>query len=184
MKNLMRMRTSLKAEVETVLNDQVKMEAEASQKYLAIASWCDRNGFLNSANYFYTQSNEEKAHMMKIFKFIINMGGTAITPDVSFPKQEYTSLKECFEAALASEIAVTTSINKIVQTSRQANDYATEQLALWFVKEQIEEEFVARRALEIIDLMEGESMYSVDSELGNVRAAAAGISFDAAEGAE
>lgn len=182
MKNLVRMRTSLKPEVESILNEQVRIEAEASNKYLAIASWCERNGFLNSANYFYTQSAEERSHMMKFFKFVINMGGTAVTPEVSFPKQEYSSLKECFETALSSEIFVTSAINKIVAASREANDYATEQLALWFVKEQIEEEFVARRALEVIDLMEGDSMYTVDQELGNVRAAAAGISFDAAEG--
>ncbi|NBA85160.1 ferritin [Emticicia sp. CRIBPO] len=173
MKNLVRMRTSLKEEVEAILNDQIKMEFEASNKYLAIASWCDRNGYKNSAHYFFTQATEEHTHMMKIFRFILNLGGTSVTPDVEKQKQEYSSIRECFETALESEIKVTTAISKIVAAARQVNDYATEQLALWFINEQIEEEYNARRALEIIDLMEGESLFAIDQELGSIRESAA-----------
>jgi ferritin len=75
---------------------------------------------------------------------------------------------------------VTKSINRIVAASREANDFATEQLALWFVKEQIEEEYLARRAIEMIDLMEGESLFVIDTELGNIRDQAP-TAFDAAE---
>lgn len=164
--------TSLKPEIEAILNQQVKMEANASSKYLAMASWCDTHGYKNSANYFYTQSDEEKMHMMKIFKFIITAGGHALTPEVPQPQIEFENLRACFELALQSEIGVTESINKIVTASREALDFATEQLALWFVNEQIEEEFVARRALEVFDLMEGETIYTIDTELGGIREAA------------
>lgn len=169
MKDLVRMRTSLKEEIEVVLNEQVKMEAEASSKYLAIASWCERNGYLKSAGYFYTQSDEERGHMMKIFKYINEVGGTAMTPEVLEPKQEYGSLRDCFETALQSEINVTKSINRIVGACRKADDYATEQMMLWFVNEQVEEEATARRAVEVLDLMEGETAYNIDKELGKVR---------------
>lgn len=169
MKNLTRMRTSLTEEVQDILNLQIEIEGNASQKYLAIAAWCDRNGYKNSATYFYSQSDEERSHMMRILKYVVDMGGTVTTPEVKMPKQEYTSIRECFETSLESEIFVTKSINKIVAASRTAVDYATEQLALWFVKEQIEEEYIARRAIEMIDLMEGESLFTVDTELGNIR---------------
>ncbi|MFB0906851.1 MAG: ferritin [Spirosomataceae bacterium] len=180
MKNLTRMRTSLTEEVQDILNAQVEMEGNASQKYLAMATWCDRNGYKNSAIYFYSQSEEERSHMLKIIKFVIDMGGSVTTPDVQQPKQEYTSVRECFETSLESEIMVTKSINRIVAASREANDFATEQLALWFVKEQIEEEYLARRAIEMIDLMEGESLFVIDTELGNIRDQAP-TAFDAAE---
>jgi ferritin len=180
MKNLMRMRTSLSEEVQDVLNIQIEMEGNASHKYLAMATWSDRNGYKNSATYFYSQSEEERAHMMKIIKFVVDNGGSVVTPEVKQPKQEYTSIRECFETSLESEIAVTKSINRVVATSREMVDYATEQLALWFVKEQIEEEYIARRAIEVIDLMEGESLYVIDVELGNIRSHAP-QPFDAAE---
>jgi ferritin len=174
------MRTSLTEEVQDILNAQVEMEGNASQKYLAMATWCDRNGYKNSATYFYSQSEEERSHMLKIVKFVIDTGGSVTTPDVQKPKQEYTSVRECFETSLESEIMVTKSINRIVAASREVNDFATEQLALWFVKEQIEEEYLARRAIEMIDLMEGESLFVIDTELGNIRSQAP-KSFDAAE---
>lgn len=178
MKNLMRMRTSLTEEVQDILNAQIEIEGNASQKYLAMATWADRNGYKNSAGYFYSQSEEERAHMMKIIKFVVDNGGSVVTPEVKQPKQEYTSIKECFETSLESEIAVTKAVNRIVAVSREAVNYATEQLALWFVKEQVEEEYIARRAIEIIDLMEGESLYTIDVELGNIRSQAP-LPFDA-----
>jgi ferritin len=174
------MRTSLTEEVQDILNAQVEIEGNASQKYLAMATWCDRNGYKMSATYFYSQSEEERSHMMRIIKFVVDMGGTVTTPEVKMPKQDYTSIRECFETSLEGEIFVTKNINKIVAVSRGVNDYATEQLALWFVKEQIEEEYLARRAVEMIDLLEGESLFVIDTELGNIRSQAP-TPFDAAE---
>lgn len=163
------MRTSLTEEVQDILNQQIAIEGNASQKYLAMAAWCDRNGYKTSAAHFYDQAEEERNHMMKILHFIVDLGGTAITPEVAAPRTEYTSLRDCFETALEGEIHVTKAINRIVAASREAVDYATEQLALWFVKEQVEEEYVARRAIEVIDLMEGEPLFTIDQELGTIR---------------
>ena len=53
MKDLLRQRTSPKEQIEILLNNQVKMEAEASAAYLAMASWCDRNGYKHSAGIFF-----------------------------------------------------------------------------------------------------------------------------------
>ena len=88
MKDLIRLRTSLKEEMEIALNAQCKMEAEASQKYLAMASWLDRNGFLKSAGYLYKQAEEEREHFLKIFRYINEVGGVAITPTIGEVQQE------------------------------------------------------------------------------------------------
>ncbi len=171
MKDLLRLRTSLKEEIEIILNAQCKMEAEASQKYLAMASWLDRNGFAKSAEYLYAQAEEEREHFLKIFKYITEVGGTAITPIVGEVPQEYPSFKSVFEAALQSEIAVSNSINKIVAKCREANDYATEDFMMWYVTEQREEEKNARRALELFDLIDSESAtgkFVLDKEIAKI----------------
>ena len=167
MRDLLRQRTSLKEEIEILLNNQVKMEAEASSKYLAMASWCDRNGFKHSAKYFLKQSDEERGHMLKIFNYIMTVGGTAISPEVMAVKQEFPTFKSVFEAALQSEIAVTQSINRIVTQSRKEEDYATENFLQWFVNEQIEEEDNARRAIELFDVIgeEGTGQYFIDKAI-------------------
>lgn len=171
MKDLVRLRTSLKEEIEIVLNAQCKMEAEASQKYLAMASWLERNGFKHSSDYLYAQAEEERSHFLKIFKYINDVGGTAVTPLVAEVDQEFASIKNVFETALQGEIAVTQSINKIVAKCREATDYATEEFMMWFVKEQREEEANARRALELFDLIEMNSeagKFLLDKEIAKI----------------
>lgn len=172
MKDLLRARTSLKEEIEILLNGQIKLEAEASSKYLAMASWCDRNGFKNSAAYFMKQSNEERDHMLKIFNYIMTVGGTAVSPEVPAVKQEYATFRDVFETALVSEIAVTQSINRIVTQARKEEDYATENFLQWFVNEQIEEEDNARRAIELFDVIgeEGVGQYYIDKAIAKIGA--------------
>ncbi|MEZ0483125.1 ferritin [Fibrella aquatica] len=170
MKDLLRMRTSLKEEIEIALNAQVKMEAEASSKYLAMAAWLELNGYEKSANYLYKQSDEERAHSLKIFRYITEVGGIAITPTVGEVQQEFASFRSIFELALQSEINVTHAINRIVTKCRQVEDYATEEFMMWFVKEQREEERNARRALELIELIEETSTgkFVLDKEIAKI----------------
>jgi ferritin len=170
MKDLVRLRTSLKEEIEIALNAQAKMEAEASQKYLAMASWLDRSGYEKSAEYMYKQAEEEREHFLKIFKYLNEVGGTAITPTIGEVQQEYSFFKEVFEVALQSEIAVTNAINKIVTKCREVQDYATEEFLMWYVKEQREEEKNARRALELIELIDesGSGKFVLDKEIAKI----------------
>jgi ferritin len=170
MRDLLRQRTSLKEEIEILLNNQVKMEAEASAKYLAMASWCDRNGFRNSAKYFMKQSGEEREHMVKIFNYLMFVGGTAVSPEVPAVKQEFATLRSVFETALQSEIAVTQSINRIVTQSRKEEDYATENFLQWFVSEQTEEEDNARRGIELFDVIgeAGSGLYLIDKAIAKI----------------
>jgi ferritin len=154
MKDLLRSQTSLKEEIENLLNMQAKIESDAATKYLAMASWLDRNGYENTAGYMYKQSDEEREHFLKVFKFITEMGGIAITPTVTDVQQDFSSFKSVFEIALQNEISVTHAINKVVAKCRAVNDYATEEFMMWYVKEQREEERNARRALELFELID------------------------------
>ncbi|MEM9673323.1 MAG: ferritin [Bacteroidota bacterium] len=153
MKDLMRQRTSIKPEIVDILNEQVRIEATASAAYLAMAAWCDQHGWDNSADHFYTQADEERMHMLKLFRYVSDMGAAALSPKVGEVQHDFSSLRDVFETALDNEIHVTESINKIVAACRNANDFATESFMQWYVQEQVEEEYVARRALELFDIM-------------------------------
>ena len=170
MKDLLRLKTSLTEEIETALNEQIKREAHASATYLAMASWCDRNGFDFSADYFYKQAEEERSHMLKIFRYVSDLGGNAVSPDVSNIQQDYESLRSVFEHALESEIAVTQAINRITGKCHQLNDFTTVTFLQWFLKEQIEEEFVARRALELFEVIgeEGVGLFMIDKQIPKI----------------
>ncbi|MBL4678779.1 MAG: ferritin, partial [Mucilaginibacter sp.] len=74
MKDLIRIKSLLSTEVEDLLNQQVKKEALSSSIYLAMASWCNRNGFDYSSENFFKQADEERHHQLKFYKYILDMG--------------------------------------------------------------------------------------------------------------
>nr|WP_293838766.1 ferritin [uncultured Arsenicibacter sp.] len=168
MKDIVRLRTSIKEDIEQILNQQIQMEFESSSKYLAMASWCDRNGFEFSAGFFYKQSDEERQHGLKIFHYLCDQGVVAITPAVGAVQIEFDTLRSVFEAALEQEITVTNAINRIIATCRRENDYITEEFLRWYVKEQMEEEFIARRCLDLFNLIPADDTLRLDKELARV----------------
>ncbi|GAB3896739.1 ferritin [Spirosoma agri] len=168
MKDLARLRTSIKESVELALNQQIQMEMVSSSKYLAMAGWCDRNGLDHSAGFFYKQSEEERKHGMKIFHYLCDQGAMAFSPEVPAVGQEFDSLRAVFETALEQEIAVTDSINRIIGVCRRESDYATEELMKWYVREQMEEEYIARRCLDLFDQIPADQLYYLDKKVSSV----------------
>jgi ferritin len=73
------------------------------------------------------------------------------------------------------EISVTDAIHDIVSVCRKHTDIATEEFMKWFVQEQIEEEYIARRALELFDVL-GEDKIA----LGMIEEKILSVSYDGA----
>jgi ferritin len=171
MKDLLRLRTSLSEETETLLNEQIKVEAHSSATYLAMSSWCNSQGFDYSAEYFMKQSYEEREHMLKLFNFVSDLGGRAISPEVTNVPQEFDSFRDVFEKALQQEIYVTQQFNRLAGHCTKNNDFITFQFLQWFLKEQVEEEYVARRALELFDVIgeEGTGRYEIDKAVRKIK---------------
>ncbi len=130
--------------VEQALNDQIKLEAQSSQFYLAMASWAETQGFNGISTFLYTHSDEERMHMLKLVKFLNERGGTAIIPQLEAPPVEFQSINYVFEELLDHEVMVTQSINNVVDVCLNEKDYTTHNFMQWYVSEQIEEEALAR----------------------------------------
>nr|WP_299387214.1 ferritin [Allomuricauda sp.] len=169
MKDIARQSMSIKVESMDLLNDQIKMEAKASASYLAMASWCDQNGFFTSAKFFYKQAEEEREHMMKIFNFLIDAGGSPYSPEVTKINHDYASIVDVFETTLEHEIAVTKSIHNIVVKARELGDITTERFLDWFVMEQVEEENTIRDILDMIAVTgtDGVGLQLIDDHIAN-----------------
>lgn len=140
-------------EIEKLLNDQVKYEANASIQYLAMASWADVNGYNGVAEFFYLQSEEERLHMTKLVKFINERSAKAIIPQINQPQADYKSLNELFELFLQSEMSVTEQINHIIHECLQQKEYNVHNFMQWYVTEQLEEESVARTLLDKLNII-------------------------------
>lgn len=154
------------------LNKQVEMEAESSQAYLAMACWADiQPGLQGVAQFFYTQSDEERMHMLKLIKYINERGGYALVPALEQPMITFPSLKKVFEEFLKHEMKVSGSINELVHTALQEKDYATHNFLQWYVNEQIEEEHLARTTNDKLELIgdDKSGLYLFDRDIMNNR---------------
>ena len=157
----------LKPSIETILNQQIAIESTASYKYLAFASWCDVEGYSGSAKFLYEHSDEERFHMMKLFRYINDKGGKSIVPAMAQPRKDFKSLKEVFVCAYESEIEVTEAINEIAALCLKEADFTTYNFIQWFITEQLEEENLYRSILDKIKLVgdEGNNLYLIDAEI-------------------
>lgn len=162
--------------VERALNEHLSMELNAMFSYLAVASWCEKEGFEGSAKFFYRQSAEENTHLMKFFNYINEMGGHALVPSLKAPKYEFNTIQEAVEMALEHEQKVTKAIYKIITLSKDESDHATEDFLRFFVDEQKEEEVQFKRILDKLKLIgKGpQSLYYIDKEFEILSVAAGG----------
>lgn len=170
MKTMITLNRSLTQETEELLNKQIVMEGASSAHYLSMASWCEMTGYENSARFLYNHSEEERQHMLKLFGYINNAGGHALQPAITEIKHKFNSLREVFELILEQEIKVTISINELADHCFGIKDYTTFNFLQWFVTEQREEEMIARRAIEIFDIIgeEGIGLWTIDQEIGKL----------------
>ena len=160
------------------LNDQVALEASASNSYLAMASWCEVTGYQGAASYFYAQSDEEKTHMLKIIHYLNDVGAVATIPAVKAPTSSYKSLEGLIKTALKNEQTVTKAIHKMVEIAQKEKDHSTYAFLEWFVNEQVQEETKFETLLQKFELL-GRDKLGIN-ELDKVLAAEAGAESDPA----
>jgi len=140
--------------MQDALNRQVLMEAQSSQEYLAMASWADiQPGLKGVTQFFFKHSDEERVHMLKLIRYINERGGFAIIPALVQPTLTFVSLKKAFEELFKHEVAVSNSINELVDIALSEKDYATHNFLQWYVNEQIEEERLARECNDKLELV-------------------------------
>ena len=143
----------ISSKMKKALNDQVTLEASASNNYLAMASWCEVTGYQGAANYFYAQSDEERTHLLKVVHYLNALGAVATIPAIKSPASSYKSLEGLIKTALKNEQTVTTAIHKMVEIAQKEKDHSTYAFLEWFVNEQVQEETKFETILQKFDLL-------------------------------
>ena len=160
----------LQDKIESALNKQIRIEAESSQIYLAMASWSETEGLGGAAQFLYKHSDEERMHMLKLVQYVNERGGKAIIPELSQPNKGYKSLTILFQTLLDHEIMVSGEINNLVEICLNEKDYTTHNFLQWYVAEQIEEEALARMIMDKLNMI-GEDkggLYLFDRDIESI----------------
>ena len=160
----------LSNKIQDALNQQIGEEDYASHYYLSMASWLDKTGLHGSARFLYGHAEQERAHMMKLFRYLNDAGGHAFVHAVKEPARDFQSLSEIMELVLQHEQVVTKSINALVDTCLSEKDFSTFNFLQWYVAEQHEEERLFMSILDIIKIAgtDGRGLFFIDKEIAGL----------------
>jgi len=133
------------------LNEQVAYEFAASQQYVAIAVWFDKETLPLLAAHFYRQALEERNHAMMIVQYLLDADHEVAIPAVEAPKTAFGDAREPVALALEQEKRVTEQIAELARLAREENDLVGEQFMHWFLQEQREEVASMSDLLKIVE---------------------------------
>lgn len=153
----------------TALNEQIKWEMYSANLYLGMSAYMQDAGLTGFAHWMRIQYQEETAHALKLYDFLLARGGQVVMLPIDAPAAEWANVLEVFEATLAHEQEVTRRINELVRLAKEEKDFATDIFLHWFVSEQVEEEETVKDTISKLRLIkgEGQGMLLLDKDLGS-----------------
>jgi ferritin len=150
------------------VNRQIATEFAASFSYLAMAAWCEHHKFMGAGRWLRFQSQEEHAHAMKLFNFVLARNHHAKIVAMPEPKGAFMSIAEVFERALAQEQDVSQQIDALYELAFREKVFAAMAELQWFITEQVEEEKSIREIVAKFHMVRDDpaSLLDLDRELG------------------
>lgn len=154
--------------MEDALNKQLNAELFSSYLYLSMSAYFETVPMKGFAKWLRLQAEEERAHGMKFFDYIIEAGGTVKLARIEAPKTSWKSAGEVFDQVYEHEKKVTGMIHGLMDMAIKEEDNATQKFLSWFVKEQVEEEANASEIQARIKIMRDsiDNLSELDHELG------------------
>lgn len=152
--------------LELELNKQLNAELYSAYMYLSMSAFLSSINLSGFAHWMKIQFEEEQAHAMKMYQFIIDRGGAVELKDIKSTKAVWKDIIHVFEIVQKHEAGVTTMINELVNIAIEEKDHATVTFMQWFVNEQVEEEASVMDLLTQLRLIEGKGagLFMLDRE--------------------
>lgn len=162
--------------LEAAFNEQINLEMASSYAYLQMAAFFEEENLPGMAAWMRLQADEEHAHAMKFFDFVLEREGHIELASIPAPGLDLTSALSAFEASLAHERKVTAAINALYALASDERDFASYPLLNWFVEEQVEEEASVGLIVEQLKMIGDDrtALLMLDRELGTRQPGAGG----------
>jgi ferritin len=156
----------LTSKMQKALNGHINAEMYSAYLYLSMSAYFQDRNLPGFANWMNIQFQEEWAHAMKFFNYIVERGGRVELEQIEKPKFEWQDAVDVMEETLKHEQLVTSLINNLMHLAHEERDYASVSMLQWFVDEQVEEEANATAILEKLKMIEGKGsgMFMLDNE--------------------
>ena len=149
------------------LNAQINAEMWSAYLYLSMSVDAEAKGLKGVANWFYVQFQEEQDHARILMNYILSRDAEVRLQPIAEVRTSWSSPLEMFRDTLEHEQKVTAMINNLAAIAAGDKDYASSNMLVWFIDEQVEEEESAREMIGACEAVEGNKfgLYMLDKEL-------------------
>lgn len=130
----------LNEKMEKEFNEQINKELFSAYLYLDMKSRFSEMNLQGFVNWMDVQVQEEKAHAMGMYDYVLERGGKVELLAIDKPEVEGKTPLEIFEHVLKHEEFVTSRINHLMDVADEVRDRAALSFLDWYLKEQVEEE--------------------------------------------
>ena len=157
----------LSKKLHEAMNAQINAELWSAYLYLSMSMDAEAKGLKGVANWFYVQFQEEQDHARIFMNYILSRDAEVKLLPIEEVRTAWASPLEMFQDTLAHEKEVTAMINNLAAIAAEDKDYASSNMLVWFVDEQVEEEESARDMITACEAVEGNKfgLYMLDKEL-------------------
>lgn len=153
--------------MEKAFLDQINKEFYSEYLYLSMKAYFSDLNLQGFVNWMDVQVQEEHAHAMGMFDYVIERGGRVILEAIEKPEVDWQSPLEVFKAILKHEEYVTSRINALMDVAEETKDRAAIAFLNWYIKEQVEEEANVGGVLAQLELIgdDKNGLFALDKEL-------------------
>ena len=157
----------LSERLQTAINEQINAELWSAYLYLSMSMDAETKGYKGVANWFYVQWLEEQDHAHILMNYLNSRDCKVELKPIKEVRTEWNSVLEMYQETLRHEKVVTSLINNLAAIAAEDRDFASSNMLVWFINEQVEEEESARDMIFAVEAVEGNKygMYMLDKEL-------------------
>ena len=153
--------------MEKAFLDQINKELYSEYLYLSMKAYFANLNLMGFVNWMDVQVQEEHAHAMGMFDYVIERGGKVVLEAIDKPDNHWESPLDVFRAVLAHEEFVTSRINALMDVAEETKDRAAMTFLNWYIKEQVEEESNVGAVLAQLEMIgdDKSGLFALDKEL-------------------
>ena len=157
----------LSEKLKNAINEQINAELWSAYLYLSMSMDAEAKGYKGVANWFFVQWQEEQDHARIFMNYLNSRDAKVELKPIKEVPVAWNSVLEMFQETLKHEKVVTSLINNLAAIAAEDRDFASSNMLVWFIDEQIEEEENARDMIFAAESVEGDKygMYQLDKEL-------------------
>lgn len=157
----------LNEKMEKAFLEQINKELFSEYLYLSMKAYFADLNLQGFVNWMDVQVQEEHAHAMGMFDYVIERGGKITLEAIEKPENTWASPLDVFRAILKHEQFVTSSINSVADVAEETKDRAATIFLNWYIKEQVEEEANVGGILAQLELIgdDKNGLFALDKEL-------------------